>query len=252
MVELDSFLFLEFLVLELVGALEDPHFVASLLDTNGCFEEVECFLCPGLAPGFVPWGTLSALEEGLGDLKTTSSVALHIANMWRKEALPESSFGRNFFPISNSGKPLPKYINGWWCNIFTRVRKVMCTNGISKGVYPYFSINTIVGIKKETLKFSRAVAEYQNSARRATSLFVLRMISLRLKLTCLAATKGLYNRCALSKVGERKFWIKALNLQFSSVSTKASGFESMFSIPSSLINLLKDDLSRGLMKISAS
>ncbi|GJR60465.1 hypothetical protein Tco_1502627 [Tanacetum coccineum] len=49
-----------------------------------------------------------------------------------------------------------------------------------------------------------------------------------------------------------KFWIKALNLQFSSVSTEASGFESMFSIPSSSINILKDGLSKRLMKISAS
>ncbi|GKF73755.1 hypothetical protein Tco_0220087, partial [Tanacetum coccineum] len=54
MAKLDSFLFLEWPVLELVGALEDPPVVASLLDTEGCFEEVECFMCPGLAPGFVP------------------------------------------------------------------------------------------------------------------------------------------------------------------------------------------------------
>ncbi|GJR64197.1 hypothetical protein Tco_0010262 [Tanacetum coccineum] len=75
MAELDSFLFLEWSVLEPIGALEDLQFVASLL------EEVECFLFPGLAPGFVPWGTLSALEDGLGALNTTGSVALQIANM---------------------------------------------------------------------------------------------------------------------------------------------------------------------------
>ncbi|GJT58972.1 hypothetical protein Tco_1002505 [Tanacetum coccineum] len=40
--------------------------------------------------------------------------------------------------------------------------------------------------------------------------------------------------------------MKALKLQFSSVSTEASGFESMFSIPSSTINLLKVGSSRGL------
>nr|GEX51651.1 hypothetical protein [Tanacetum cinerariifolium] len=39
----------------------------------------------------------------------------------------------------------------------------MCTKDISKGVYPYFSINTTNGIEKETLEFSRALAEYQNS-----------------------------------------------------------------------------------------
>ncbi|GJU55686.1 putative reverse transcriptase domain-containing protein [Tanacetum coccineum] len=50
----------------------------------------------------------------------------------------------------------------------------------------------------------------------------------------------------------RTFCIKALNLQFSSVSTEALGFESMFSIPSSSINLLKDGLSRRLMRISSS
>ncbi|GJU63873.1 hypothetical protein Tco_1245708, partial [Tanacetum coccineum] len=45
---------------------------------------------------------------------------------------------------------------------------------------------------------------------------------------------------------------KALKLQFSSVSAEASGFESMFSIPSSPINLLKVGSSRGLVKISSS
>ncbi|GJT43884.1 hypothetical protein Tco_0952599 [Tanacetum coccineum] len=46
--------------------------------------------------------------------------------------------------------------------------------------------------------------------------------------------------------------MKALKLQFSSVSTEASGFESMFSIPSSTINLLKVGSSRGLDKIDES
>ncbi|GJX82735.1 ribonuclease H-like domain-containing protein [Tanacetum coccineum] len=46
----------------------------------------------------------------------------------------------------------------------------------------------------------------------------------------------------------RLFWMKALKLQFSSVSTEASGFESMFNIPSSIINLLKVGSSRGLCK----
>ncbi|GKE87241.1 hypothetical protein Tco_1564716, partial [Tanacetum coccineum] len=48
------------------------------------------------------------------------------------------------------------------------------------------------------------------------------------------------------------FWKKTLKLQFSSVSAEASGFESMFNIPSSTINLLKVGSSRGLVKISAS
>ncbi|GKC37608.1 hypothetical protein Tco_1049992, partial [Tanacetum coccineum] len=82
MAKLESFLFLEWLVLEPVGALEEPHFVASLLDTEGCFEEVESFLCPGLAQVFVPWETLSTLEEVLGALKTTGVSAAQIANMW--------------------------------------------------------------------------------------------------------------------------------------------------------------------------
>ncbi|GJW37884.1 DNA helicase [Tanacetum coccineum] len=57
---------------------------------------------------------------------------------------------------------------------------------------------------------------------------------------------------------ERKEYIiagildKALNLQFSSVSIEASGFKSMFRIPSSKINLLKVGSSRGLVKISTS
>ncbi|GKD87915.1 hypothetical protein Tco_1359069, partial [Tanacetum coccineum] len=86
MAELDSFLLLEWLVLELVGALEDPPFVASLLDIEDCSKEVECFLCPGLALGFVPWGTLLALEEGLGALNTTGISATQIANMWSVKA----------------------------------------------------------------------------------------------------------------------------------------------------------------------
>ncbi|GKC36993.1 hypothetical protein Tco_1049377 [Tanacetum coccineum] len=51
---------------------------------------------------------------------------------------------------------------------------------------------TTSGVEKKTLEFSRVLADYQNSARyrRATTLFVLRMISSRLKPTCLAATKG--------------------------------------------------------------
>nr|GEU74598.1 hypothetical protein [Tanacetum cinerariifolium] len=44
-------------------------------------------------------------------------------------------------------------------------------------------------VEKKTLEFLRVLAEYQNSTRRETSLFVLRMISSRLKPTCLAATK---------------------------------------------------------------
>ncbi|GKC39507.1 hypothetical protein Tco_1051891 [Tanacetum coccineum] len=50
MAELDSFLFLEWPVLEPVG--------------------------------FMPWETLSAFEEVLGALKTTGLSAAHIANMW--------------------------------------------------------------------------------------------------------------------------------------------------------------------------
>ncbi|GKG39478.1 hypothetical protein Tco_0463623, partial [Tanacetum coccineum] len=66
MAELDSFFLFKWQVLEPVGALEDLPLVTSLLDTEGYFKEVECFLCLSLTLGFVPWGTLSALEEGLG------------------------------------------------------------------------------------------------------------------------------------------------------------------------------------------
>ncbi|GJX84184.1 hypothetical protein Tco_1130382 [Tanacetum coccineum] len=78
--ELDSFLYLEWLVLELVGALEGPPLVASLMYTDGCFEE-ESFLCQDLTQGFVPWETLSSLEEVLGALKTTDLSAVQIANI---------------------------------------------------------------------------------------------------------------------------------------------------------------------------
>nr|GEZ09167.1 retrovirus-related Pol polyprotein from transposon TNT 1-94 [Tanacetum cinerariifolium] len=93
MAELDSFFLFKWPILEPVGALEDLPFVASLLDTEGCFKEVECFLCPDLAPGFMPWGTLSALGEGLGTLNTTGSVALQIANMW---SMKRGSLGLGF------------------------------------------------------------------------------------------------------------------------------------------------------------
>ncbi|GKA81116.1 hypothetical protein Tco_0787808 [Tanacetum coccineum] len=59
--------------------------VALLLDTWGYFEEVECFLCPCLALRFVPWGTLSVLEKGLGALNTSSLGAVQIDNMWSVE-----------------------------------------------------------------------------------------------------------------------------------------------------------------------
>ncbi|GJU77382.1 hypothetical protein Tco_1274452 [Tanacetum coccineum] len=68
MAEQDSFLLLEWPVLEPVGALEDPPFVASLLNTYGYFKEVAGFLCLVLAPGFAPWETLSALDEVFGAL----------------------------------------------------------------------------------------------------------------------------------------------------------------------------------------
>ncbi|GJS18169.1 reverse transcriptase domain-containing protein [Tanacetum coccineum] len=93
------------------------------------------FKWPVLEPlGFVPWGTLSAFEEGLGALKTTGLAAEQIANMWSVKE---------------------------------------------------------VGIEKETLECSRAVAKYQNLARRATSLLVLKKISLRLNLTCFDSAKGM-------------------------------------------------------------
>ncbi|GKE71509.1 hypothetical protein Tco_0329878, partial [Tanacetum coccineum] len=81
MAELDYLFLFKGPILEPVGALEDPPLVTSLMDTRGCFE-VECFLCPGLALGFVPWGTLSALKEGLGALKATGFSALQISIMW--------------------------------------------------------------------------------------------------------------------------------------------------------------------------
>nr|GFA83332.1 hypothetical protein [Tanacetum cinerariifolium] len=58
------------------------HFVASLLDTEGCLEEVASFLYPILALGFVPCETFSAFEEVFGALKTTSLSKAHIASMW--------------------------------------------------------------------------------------------------------------------------------------------------------------------------
>nr|GFD30018.1 hypothetical protein [Tanacetum cinerariifolium] len=82
MAELDSFLLLEWPVLEPVGALEDPPFIASLMDTKGCLEEITGFLCLVLAPGFASWETLSAIEEVFGALKTTGLSKAHIASMW--------------------------------------------------------------------------------------------------------------------------------------------------------------------------
>ncbi|GJW58542.1 hypothetical protein Tco_0105273 [Tanacetum coccineum] len=66
MAELDSFLFLEWPVLESVGALEDPPLVATLLDTE-------------------------ALEEDLGALNATSVAAEKIANMWLVKRGPSGS-----------------------------------------------------------------------------------------------------------------------------------------------------------------
>nr|GFB94765.1 hypothetical protein [Tanacetum cinerariifolium] len=108
MAKLDSFFPFKWPILESVSALEDSPLVALLLDTGVYFEEVECFLCLGLAPGVMPWGTLLALEESLGALNTTGLAVVQIANMWSVEG------------------------------------------GSSE---------------KETLEFSRALAEYQNSAR---------------------------------------------------------------------------------------
>ncbi|GKA57781.1 hypothetical protein Tco_0756969 [Tanacetum coccineum] len=46
------------------------------------WSDTRFFGASGLAPGFVPWGTLSTLEEGLGTLNTTGLAAVQIANMW--------------------------------------------------------------------------------------------------------------------------------------------------------------------------
>nr|GEW04197.1 hypothetical protein [Tanacetum cinerariifolium] len=108
-------------VLELVGALEDPPLVVSLLDTEGCFKEAESFLCPGLAHGFVPWETLSALEEVLGALKTIGVSIAQIDNLWSVKG------------------------------------------------------GSLVGIEKKTVEFSRALAEYQNSARKEKILKALKV-----------------------------------------------------------------------------
>ncbi|GJX50445.1 retrovirus-related pol polyprotein from transposon TNT 1-94 [Tanacetum coccineum] len=113
MADLDSFLFLEWPVLELVGALEDPPFVASLLDTDGCFKEVDCFLCPDSA----------------------STFSQHVVSEGR------------FFRLV-----------GLQCPIID-------TEDLS-GVFTPTSLKIPpFGIEKETLEFSKAVGEYQNSAR---------------------------------------------------------------------------------------
>ncbi|GJT97828.1 hypothetical protein Tco_1093346 [Tanacetum coccineum] len=41
----------------------------------------------------------------------------------------------------------------------------MCTNGIPKGVYPYFAIDTTSGDRERDLGVLRVLAEYQKSAR---------------------------------------------------------------------------------------
>ncbi|GJT26189.1 hypothetical protein Tco_0906464 [Tanacetum coccineum] len=110
MAELDSFFLFKWPVLEPMGALEDPPLVTSLLDMGGCFK-VECFLCPGLGTGFVPWGTLSALEEGLGALKSMGFSALQIVIMWSVKGGPSVGIEKDslelpkaFFEYQNSDR----------------------------------------------------------------------------------------------------------------------------------------------------
>ncbi|GJZ64632.1 hypothetical protein Tco_0621053 [Tanacetum coccineum] len=50
----------------------------------------------GTAPGFVPWRTLSTLEEGLGALSATSLSTKHIANMWEVKGVLQ--FDDDVFP----------------------------------------------------------------------------------------------------------------------------------------------------------
>ncbi|GJX92349.1 ribonuclease H-like domain-containing protein [Tanacetum coccineum] len=84
MAELDSFLFLEWPVLEPVGALEDPPppFCLPLYSGHkGLYlEEVKASVS-SLTLAFA-LKTLSFFEEELGALKTTGLSATHIANIW--------------------------------------------------------------------------------------------------------------------------------------------------------------------------
>ncbi|GKB32118.1 hypothetical protein Tco_0871519 [Tanacetum coccineum] len=63
------------------------------------------------------------------------------------------------------------------------------------------------------------------------------------------------HKCSCKSMNETYVIAQLLHsskLKFASVSNKGSGFGSMFSIPSSTINLLNVASSRGLVKISAS
>nr|GEX67814.1 hypothetical protein [Tanacetum cinerariifolium] len=54
---------------------------APLRGEDGCLEE-DCDLCLDLALGFVPWGPLLTLEEGLGALNAIGLSEEYKANMW--------------------------------------------------------------------------------------------------------------------------------------------------------------------------
>ncbi|GJV05486.1 hypothetical protein Tco_1343142 [Tanacetum coccineum] len=115
------------------GCLEDPPFVASLLDTKGYFKEVECFMCPGLALDFVPWGTLSTLEEGLGALNATGLFAEHIANMW---VIKGGSSGLRMMMMGVCGVDRGVVLNSrwwarlcWWCGSEVMKWKVVGPGG---------------------------------------------------------------------------------------------------------------------------
>ncbi|GJT30749.1 hypothetical protein Tco_0911024 [Tanacetum coccineum] len=94
-----------------------------------------------------------------------------------------------------------------------------------------------MGVEKNTLEFLRALAEYQNSDRVKKSNLIVgfKMMSSRLNLFC----RSKRNRAFLDESTEPSV---------SSVCTEGSGFESMFNIPISTINLLKVGSFRGLYK----
>nr|GEX37133.1 hypothetical protein [Tanacetum cinerariifolium] len=106
MAELESFFLFKWPVLEPVGLLEDPPVVALLLDTKGYVEEVECLLCPGLAPGQISLvhSHIQTLEAPSGLLNKVTDILNRFASILNAQNKGVPSAGKSTASLTEGEK----------------------------------------------------------------------------------------------------------------------------------------------------
>nr|GEX14915.1 hypothetical protein [Tanacetum cinerariifolium] len=77
------------------------------------------FRTSGFSSRLCAMGNPLNIGRGLGSFKRHWLICI----AYSQHVGCEGRFFRNNFPIPNCFKPWPYYVNGWWCNILTRVRE---------------------------------------------------------------------------------------------------------------------------------